>query len=612
MERESLVFIGAHPDDTEGYAATAFLLRDQYDIHVVDLTHGELGLGRKGLIDGSTAATRTQEERNACALIGATPHFLAEIDGDAYAGGSSVSLLANLLQTLHPRAVFTHWPVDTHQDHVQAAAVTAHALWRLDYAPEVYFFEVMLAQTSNFSPLYYVDVSSATGLKTEVIRCYACQNHNDCIVKDNLRRLRIRGAEAMPPLAAAETFTTHDGAPIPGGVLEPLSRQGIPLLRRAVDGPLALPDFNEEAWAFKKGHRPAGVSADECTVKGALIEELTQVCTVDGRRLVPWRDFRVDPEWGVVGLLPEAPRGPVRLSYSYVAMRLDSMVESGGRVERRYGEPHLCRPKPPPLDDGERRIENILVSQDGEEHFPITTDASSAPRTRPNAEYTTPNTLARLRAGEPVTILAWGDSVTEASYLPEDDRWQSQFVRRLRRAFPNCDITLLSNGWGGRCLRDFLGEPAGSPYNFAEKIAGSKADLVISELCNDAFSPAGEVESGYRHVLEEFRSRGIEWAMLTPHYFRRDWMGLSAQTDCDDDPRPYTAFLRRFAAENGVGLADAALRWGHLWREGIPYETLFRNNINHPDAWGMSFFADSLMDFLGIAEGSQSTEGRGK
>ena len=40
MAKEAVVFVGAHPDDSEGFAATAFLLKDRYDIHVVDLTRG--------------------------------------------------------------------------------------------------------------------------------------------------------------------------------------------------------------------------------------------------------------------------------------------------------------------------------------------------------------------------------------------------------------------------------------------------------------------------------------------------------------------------------------------------------------------------------------------
>ena len=72
-------------------------------------------------------------------------------------------------------------------------------------------------------------------------------------------------------------------------------------------------------------------------------------------------------------------------------------------------------------------------------------------------------------------------------------------------------------------------------------------------------------------------------------------MGLSAQRDIDADPRPYVAGLRQFAERHHVALADASLRWGRLWRQGIPYNTLHMNTINHPNPFGMQLFADSLM-----------------
>jgi hypothetical protein len=72
-------------------------------------------------------------------------------------------------------------------------------------------------------------------------------------------------------------------------------------------------------------------------------------------------------------------------------------------------------------------------------------------------------------------------------------------------------------------------------------------------------------------------------------------MGLSSERDCDQDPRPYVKGLREFAPAHHVALADASLRWGHLWREGIPYTTLFLNAINHQDERGMKLFADALM-----------------
>ncbi|MBR6452824.1 MAG: Gfo/Idh/MocA family oxidoreductase [Lachnospiraceae bacterium] len=57
--------------------------------------------------------------------------------------------------------------------------------------------------------------------------------------------------------------------------------------------------------------------------------------------------------------------------------------------------------------------------------------------------------------------------------------------------------------------------------------------------------------------------------------------------------------VRAFAAENGIALADAARRWGHLWREGIPFSAMHVNDINHPAAPGMAIFADALMDVFG-------------
>ena len=223
--RESIVFVGAHPDDTEGFAATAFLLRENYDLHVVDLTRGELGLGAKGRDDGSTAKIRMAEEAKACALLGAQCHFLDEVDGTAYASEKSVNRLAELFRALKPRAVFTHWPIDEHIDHVQCWAVVTHALHRakLAVAPERYFFEVLLSQTRNFTPVYRVDVTRTIGDKAKLLRCYVCQNANDELAREKLEQAAFRGREMNPPVAASEVFTTFDGKPIPNGVLARLS-----------------------------------------------------------------------------------------------------------------------------------------------------------------------------------------------------------------------------------------------------------------------------------------------------------------------------------------------------------------------------------------------------
>jgi hypothetical protein len=177
-------------------------------------------------------------------------------------------------------------------------------------------------------------------------------------------------------------------------------------------------------------------------------------------------------------------------------------------------------------------------------------------------------------------------------------RWQEQFVARLRQRFPRAEIELVTEAWGGRNTSSYLNEPPGSPHNYREKVLEVKPHLIVSEFVNDAGLNPQQVEERYGKLLADFQGIGAEWIVLTPHYVRPDWMGLTREREIDDDPRPYVAGLRQFAATHPVALADASRRYGRLWRQGTPYTTLMLNSINHPDAQGMKIFADALMELF--------------
>ena len=220
--RASVVFVGAHPDDTEGFAATAFLLRERYDLHVVDFTGGERGCGEEKFRSGWTKAKRLAEENAACAFLGAKVHWIGEVDGEACATPRTVERIGELLRTLKPKAVFTHWPVDGHPDHMHCATAVQTAVLRMKERPELYFFEVIPGETANWHPLYSVDVTATMDRKTEMMRMYECQNENDWLAKEKIDQATRRGRERVPSCRYAETFTTYDGLPIAGGVLEGL------------------------------------------------------------------------------------------------------------------------------------------------------------------------------------------------------------------------------------------------------------------------------------------------------------------------------------------------------------------------------------------------------
>lgn len=48
LAKESVVFVCAHPDDFGGISGTGMRLAEKFDVHVIDYTHGERGLGEEG------------------------------------------------------------------------------------------------------------------------------------------------------------------------------------------------------------------------------------------------------------------------------------------------------------------------------------------------------------------------------------------------------------------------------------------------------------------------------------------------------------------------------------------------------------------------------------
>lgn len=368
-----------------------------------------------------------------------------------------------------------------------------------------------------------------------------------------------------------------------------------------------IPLFDRRTSVWCRGYRLAGLRTQETMAKGQLMPGSVELRrAADGRRLMPGTDYLLDEEWGTLNRPEGGTLGgdePVYISYRYGLSRLDSVVlTADARLDIRLGVSDVTAPRPPVLEAGEIRLANIglrgYTERLGDDNlFPILEDRypeSASPS--PRAASMIPQAYARLVDGGRLRILAWGDSVTVGSYLTDPaDRWQEQWVARLRRAFPKADIELYSEAWGGRDTATYLAEPPGAEHNFNEKVLAVRPDLIVSEFVNDGGMNAAAVDERYGRILADFRRIGAEWIILTPHYVMPEWMGLTRVKEIDDDPREYVRAIRRFAEREGVGLADASRRWGRLWRQGIPYMTLMLNAINHPDERGMAIFADSLM-----------------
>jgi lysophospholipase L1-like esterase len=387
-----------------------------------------------------------------------------------------------------------------------------------------------------------------------------------------------------------------------------------PLITVTAERHANLPLFNPTTGGWIKGAQLRGVQAQECTVP-YMLDAASFILRAgpepDAAVFQRSQGYEIDLVWGTFGRLTNGiikPDQAVFATYRHAQARLDSVVLTrDGRIVLRPGQPRAAAPSPPRVEGGECHLGNISlptrIAKLGSEHlFPILESVyPELDKLSPTpAERWLPKVLRKLQSGERLRLLAWGDSVTVGTYVPdwEQNRWQEQFVTRLRQRFPKADIELVTEAWGGRNTRSYFNEPPGSPHNYREQVLGAKPDLIVSEFVNDAYLTPPQVEESYGKLLADFQEIGAEWIILTPHYVRPDWMGLTRERDIDDDPRPYVTGLRQFAAKHSVALADASHRYGRLWRQGLPYNTLMLNGINHPDARGMKIFADALMELF--------------
>lgn len=206
-KRDVVVYVAAHPDDLAGSIGTVMRLAERFEVHVVDFTHGERGLGESGCRDGSTRRLRTAEEEKVCREIGVKLHWCDEIDGEAFAGRGACEALAGLFRTLKPRALIVHWLLDTHDDHMMSATAAIKAAKLADVWPEIYFQE-QERQSRGFPVAYFVDVSALEERRRRLISLYGSQD-GPAMAERKIRASIVNGGRAG--LRAAEVFGVFPG-----------------------------------------------------------------------------------------------------------------------------------------------------------------------------------------------------------------------------------------------------------------------------------------------------------------------------------------------------------------------------------------------------------------
>jgi len=367
---------------------------------------------------------------------------------------------------------------------------------------------------------------------------------------------------------------------------------------------------SEKPGGFFTGTKLAGTLASSIGALGSLIEDSIALRDAAGRPLRRNEDYLVSAPFALLGLAPQSrvkPADTVFASYAFYRQRIDLVVVDARSVPALVpGTPHVATPPIPAAPAGSTAIATVYRpfgarSLAPAHVFPITATAREAVTATTRGRV--PKTLAKLHRGEPVTVVCWGDSITVGADVAPGDAWANRLRTALTARFPQAALTYRNHSIGGSKSAQWLnnGEFGNLPKKDPEKcrfehVLAGKPDLVVMEFLNDIVFNEDVLERTYQTIDDAFAARGIEWIIVTPSQKMPSEINLAEMKAAE--VRVLDSFLQRFADRQGHALADAAARWRHLYREGIPYFALFANAYNHPNAFGHGLFVEEILRCL--------------
>jgi two-component system, NtrC family, response regulator HydG len=162
--RQSVLAIGAHPDDVEIGAAGALAVHRGLGHEISILT---LSLGARG----GAEDTRAGESEMAALALGATLYLEDLQDTRISEGDPTIGAISAVVETVRPTVIYTHSLHDVHQDHRnvhQAAMVAIREVGR------VYCFQSPSA-TVDFRPSRFVSIDDHLERKLLAIQAFGSQ-----------------------------------------------------------------------------------------------------------------------------------------------------------------------------------------------------------------------------------------------------------------------------------------------------------------------------------------------------------------------------------------------------------------------------------------------------
>ncbi|MGY4474335.1 SGNH/GDSL hydrolase family protein [Bradyrhizobium sp. USDA 3364] len=209
------------------------------------------------------------------------------------------------------------------------------------------------------------------------------------------------------------------------------------------------------------------------------------------------------------------------------------------------------------------------------------------PKGVPNTTGSLPHVAAKLAAGKPVVIIAFGSSSTQGygSSAPEFT-YPNRLAGQLRRQYPSADITVLNRGKGGEDAPEMM-------TRLQSEVIDVHPDMVIWQVGTNAVlrnldpaETAKQVEDG----VARLQASGADVVLVDPQYSPR-------VTERPEGARGMVKLLGRIAALRHVGIFPRfeVMRDWHE-KQAIPISDFVTADGLHMNDWGYACFAQLLGD----------------
>lgn len=188
-----IVCIGAHPDDIEigcGGAVARHVEKGD-EVFFIVMTSGGSG--------GGSTSIREEEQKEACKILGVKELFLLQYKDTALPGTFDVIMrVEEILNTIKPDRIYTHYGNEIHQDHRTTNSVSISAARNVK---QILMYEGP-STMNDFQVNFWINIDGFAQKKIDSIKAHNSQGQKEILKIDAIMGMNtFRGYQARSTFA---------------------------------------------------------------------------------------------------------------------------------------------------------------------------------------------------------------------------------------------------------------------------------------------------------------------------------------------------------------------------------------------------------------------------